>query len=123
MRDIRDVSTDYLIRLLGHAKEQLIIHEGYTENWPVTFAIAVPATWSPEASRILQFSMEAAILATGFGSLTDGKDFGSLTAGSIDNLFIAPEPECGATWLLHNTNGITVSFTRNPSVSNQAVMA
>ncbi|KAG4420745.1 hypothetical protein IFR04_006131 [Cadophora malorum] len=102
MRDVQDIIIDYLTGLLQHTKDQLIIYEGYTDAWAVDFAIAAPAIWSPEASRILQAAMEAAIFATGFGSLTDGKKSGQINGGGIDNLFIGPEPECGITWLIHD---------------------
>lgn len=65
MRDVQDIIIDYLTGLLQHTKDQLIIYEGYTDAWAVDFAIAAPAIWSPEASRILQAAMEAAIFATG----------------------------------------------------------
>ncbi|KAH7305654.1 hypothetical protein BKA65DRAFT_443255 [Rhexocercosporidium sp. MPI-PUGE-AT-0058] len=104
VRDVRDIVTDYLTELLRHTKSQLSIYEDYTEGCPVEFTIAAPAIWSSESSRILQFSMEAAILASGFGSLTDGRRSGLIRAGSIDNLFIGPEPDCGITWLLHNSH-------------------
>ncbi|KAK0130009.1 hypothetical protein ONS96_000547 [Cadophora gregata f. sp. sojae] len=102
MRDVQDVIIDYLTGLLQHTKSQLVIHEGYTDTWKVEFDVATPAILSPKASRILKTAMEAAIPVTGFVSLTDGEKSGQVIGGSIDNLFIAPEPECGMTWLLHN---------------------
>ncbi|PVH73654.1 hypothetical protein DL98DRAFT_371077, partial [Cadophora sp. DSE1049] len=95
MRDVQDIIIDFLTGLLQHTKNQLVIHEGYTDAWAVKFSVAAPAIWSPEASRILQAAMEAAILATGLYS-------GQIIGGSIDNLFIGTEPEGGITWLIHD---------------------
>ncbi|KAH7377574.1 hypothetical protein BKA64DRAFT_736873 [Cadophora sp. MPI-SDFR-AT-0126] len=102
MRDVQDIIIDYLTGLLQHTKKQLVIYEGYSDAWAVKFSIAAPAIWSPEASRILQTSLEAAIHATGFGTSTNRQKSGHIIGGSLDNLFIGPEPECGINWLLHN---------------------
>ena len=102
MRDITDVITDFLIKVLEHTNDQLTIHEGFVGQCPVDFVIAVPTIWSPAASRILQSCLEAAISATGFGRLANG---------SLDNPYFTPEPEAGVTWLLQNTRAIVVSNT------------
>lgn len=81
VRDVRDVITDFLIKVFQHTKQQLIIHEDYSDCCPVEWVITVPTIWSSEASRVLQFAVEAAIDATGLGRLKDG---------SVDNLFIIP---------------------------------
>jgi hypothetical protein len=98
-RDVRDVITDFLIKIFEHTKTYLAREEGYTKDCPVQFVITVPAIWSQQASRILQFCVEAAIQAT---------EFGSLTNGSVDNLFLIAEPEAGLTWLLQNTIAMVV---------------
>jgi hypothetical protein len=99
VRDVRDVITDFLIKIFEHTKSYLAREEGYTKDCPVEFVITVPTIWSQEASRILQFCMESAIQAT---------EFGGLNNGSVDNLFIIPEPEAGLTWLLQNTVAMVV---------------
>jgi hypothetical protein len=99
VRDVRDVITDFLIKIFEHTKSYLAREEGYTKDCPLEFVITVPTIWSQEASRILQFCVEAAIRAT---------EFGSLKNGSVDNLFIIPEPEAGLTWLLQNTSAMVV---------------
>jgi hypothetical protein len=99
IRDVRDVITDFLIKIFEHTKNYLAREEGYTKDCPVEFVITVPTIWSQEASRILQFCVEAAIQAT---------EFGSLKNGSVDNLFLVAEPEAGLTWLLQNTSAMVV---------------
>ena len=99
IRDVRDVITDFLIKIFEHTKNYLAREEGYTKDCPVEFVITVPTIWSQEASRILQFCMESAIQAT---------EFGSLKNGSVDNLFLVAEPEAGLTWLLQNTSAMVV---------------
>lgn len=93
MRDIRDIITDFLIKVFEHTKKQLQIHEDFTDNCPVEFVLAVPTIWSTQASRILQLSVEAAIRASSFGTLVNN---------SLVNLFIVPEPEGGVAWMLQS---------------------
>jgi hypothetical protein len=69
----------------------------------VEFVVTVPTIWSQEASRILQFCVEAAIQVT---------EFGELKNGSVDNLFLIPEPEGGLTWLLQITRAMVVRVNR-----------
>ncbi|KAE9373611.1 hypothetical protein N431DRAFT_231547 [Stipitochalara longipes BDJ] len=102
IRDIRDVITDFLIKVFQHTKNYLGRREGYFKGCPVEFVITVPTVWTQEASRILQFSVEAAIKAT---------EFGCLKNGSVDNLFLIPEPEAGLTWLLQFTRAIVTGET------------
>jgi hypothetical protein len=102
VRDIRDVITDFLTKVFQHTKNYLKRREGYFKGCPVEFVITVPTVWTQEASRILQFSVEAAIKAT---------EFGCLKNGSVDNLFLIAEPEAGLTWLLSSTRAIVVSMT------------
>jgi hypothetical protein len=103
VRDVRDIITDFLIKVLEHIKDQLIIHEGFTEEWEVEFVITVPTAWSSNSSRIMGAVMESAIAATGFGSLKNG---------SVDNLFIIPEPEAAATWMLGNDHKVMVRMRK-----------
>jgi hypothetical protein len=102
VRDIRDVITDFLIKVFEHTKNYLAREEGYTKECPVEFVVTVPTIWSQEASRILQFCMEAAIKTT---------EFGRLKNGSVDNLFLIPEPEAGLTWLLQIISTMVVCHT------------
>jgi hypothetical protein len=100
VRDIRDVITDFLIKVFEHTKSYLARKEGYTKDCPVEFVITVPTIWTQEASRILQFCVETAIKDT---------EFGCLKNGSVDNLFLIPEPEAGLTWLLQITKALVAS--------------
>ncbi|CZR68305.1 uncharacterized protein PAC_18204 [Phialocephala subalpina] len=93
MRDVRDIITDFLIKVFEHTKQQLQIYEDFTDDCPVEFVLAVPTIWSSQASRILQLSVEAAIRASSFGTLVNN---------SLVNLFIVPEPEGGVTWMLQS---------------------
>jgi hypothetical protein len=97
VRDIRDVITDFLVKIFEHTKNELAREEGYTENCAVEFVVTVPTIWSQKSSRILQKCVEAAIQVTKFGALANG---------SVDNLFIIPEPEAGLTWLLQTTSAV-----------------
>jgi len=83
VRDVRDLITDFLIKVFRHTKEQLTIYEDFSDQSSVEFVISVPTIWSSEGSRVLQVCVETAIDATGLGRLKDG---------SVDNLFIIPEP-------------------------------
>jgi len=78
-RDIQDVITDFLIKILAHTKEQLELLEDFSNLCEVQFVLTVPTIWSPQSSRVLQTAMEAAVWATKFGALNHG---------GIDNLFI-----------------------------------
>jgi hypothetical protein len=98
-RDVQDVISDFLTCVLAHTKQQLIDIEGLTNEDTVSFAITVPAIWSSESSRVMQSAMEVAMKATSFGTLTHG---------SIDNLFIVSEPEAAATYLLGSQHNMLV---------------
>ncbi|KUJ10151.1 uncharacterized protein LY89DRAFT_596900 [Mollisia scopiformis] len=91
MRDVRDIITDFLVKVFEHTKKQLEVNEDFDEECSVEFVLAVPTIWSSQASRVLQLSVEAAIRASSFGSLVNN---------SLVNLFIVPEPEAGVTWML-----------------------
>jgi hypothetical protein len=99
VRDVRDIITDFFIKVFEHSKNQLIQYEEYNSQCSVEFAITVPTIWNSESSRILQASIEAAMLATGFGTLLNG---------SVSNLFLIPEPEAAATYLLGQSNTVMV---------------
>jgi hypothetical protein len=100
VRDVRDVITDFLIKVFEHTKNYLARKDGYIKGCPVEFVVTVPTIWTQEASRILQFCVEAAIKET---------ELGCLKNGSVDNLFLIPEPEAGLTWLLQITKAMVVS--------------
>jgi len=106
VRDVRDVITDFLVKVLEHVKGQLVVFEKFTDNWKVEIVITVPTAWSSNSSRILGSCMEAAMAATRFGSLKNG---------AIDNLFIIPEPEAAATWMLGNDHEVVVRLYLVPS--------
>ncbi|KAI9650554.1 hypothetical protein NHQ30_000571 [Ciborinia camelliae] len=97
MWDAVDPISDYLVKVLQHTKEQLKLH-GFTDKTPVDFVMTVPTVWSPEASRVLQASVKAAIQATTFGKP------GGTTA---DNVFLISEPEAAATFLLESSEDIS----------------
>lgn len=91
-RDVEDAILDFLTKVLEHTKLQLIELENFTDDCLVHFALTVPSIWSHESSRIMQSSLEKAMKATDFGTLSVG--------GSIDDLFIVSEPEAGATYVM-----------------------
>jgi hypothetical protein len=70
--------TDFLIKIFEQTKNYLAREESYAKDCPVELVITLPTIWSQEASRILQFCVEAVIQAT---------EFGSLKNESVDNLF------------------------------------
>jgi hypothetical protein len=98
--DVQDVIADFLIKVFAHTKQQLVENEGFTDESLVEFVLTVPAIWSPNSSRVLQYAVEAAIKATGFGTLGHG---------SVENLFIISEPEAAATYLLGSSHDMLVS--------------
>lgn len=100
VRDVRDIITDFLVKVFEHTKEQLQIYENFSDDCPVEFVLAVPTIWSSQASRILQLSVEAAIRASSFGKLVNN---------SLMNVFIVPEPEGGVTWMLQSMPETPVS--------------
>jgi hypothetical protein len=110
MRDVRDLITDFLVKVYEHTKQQLVIYEDFDDQCTVDFVMAVPTIWSSQSSRILQASVEAAIRASSFGKLVNN---------SLGNLFIVPEPEGGVTWMLHKLPTAPVRLTlRLPYLAN-----
>lgn len=99
MWDAIDPISDYLVKVLQHTKEQLKLLHRFTDQTPVDFVMTVPTVWSPEASRVLQTSVKAAVQATTFGKP------GGTTA---DNIFLISEPEAAATFLLESSEDISV---------------
>ncbi|PQE05216.1 Hsp70 family protein [Rutstroemia sp. NJR-2017a BBW] len=99
MWDAVDPISDYLVKVLEHTKDQLQSLHGFTQQSPVDFVMTVPTVWSPEASRVLQTAVKAAIYATSLGKP------GGTTA---DNLFLISEPEAAATFLLENSDNISL---------------
>ncbi|KAJ8062988.1 hypothetical protein OCU04_008233 [Sclerotinia nivalis] len=102
MWDAVDPISDYLVKVLQHTKKQLKLLHGFTDQTPVDFVMTVPTVWSPEASRVLQTSVKAAIQATTFG-----KPWGT----TADNIFLISEPEAAATFLLENSEDISLGET------------
>ena len=103
-RDAQDAITDFLVEVFKHTMQQLVENEGFSKECPVSFVLTVPVIWSPKSSRVLQYAVEEAIEATGFGTLGHG---------SVDNLFIIAEPEAAATYLLRSSHDILV---RHPDI-------
>ncbi|PQE30977.1 hypothetical protein CJF32_00007970 [Rutstroemia sp. NJR-2017a WRK4] len=99
MWDAVDPISDYLVKVLEHTKDQLQSLHGFTQQSPVDFVMTVPTVWSPGASRVLQTAVKAAIYATNLGKP------GGTTA---DNLFLISEPEAAATFLLENSDNISL---------------
>jgi hypothetical protein len=99
VRDVRDVITDLLVKLLQHTKKWLEDVEGFYEECPVEWVLAVPTTWSAMASEVMKVSMEDAIRITGIGKQEDGVPI---------NLVISTEPRNAAAWILGKTPVILV---------------
>ncbi|CCD54394.1 hypothetical protein BofuT4_P124420.1 [Botrytis cinerea T4] len=102
MWDAVDPISDYIVKVLQHTKEQLKHLHRFTDQTPVDFVMTVPTVWSPEASRVLQTSVKAAIQATAFG-----KPWGT----TADNVFLISEPEAAATFLLESSEDISLGET------------
>jgi hypothetical protein len=100
-QDVQDPITDFLIPVLRHTRRQLIKQEGLTDQCHVSFVLTVPIIWDPTSLRILQTAME--------GAIREAK-FGTLSHGSVDNLFIVSEPEAAATYLVGNSRNMLVSL-------------
>jgi hypothetical protein len=98
-QDVQDPITDFLVPVLRHTQHQLIKHEGLNDQCSISFVLTVPLIWDATSLRILQTAMEAAIRETNFGKLSHG---------SVDNLFIISEPEAAATYLLGNSKDMVV---------------
>jgi hypothetical protein len=91
LRDAQESVSHYLTKILAHTRSRLKLVHKLKDSDIVKYVLTVPAIWSHRASRVLQSALEEAILASGLGRLS---------YGSIDDLFIANEPESAATWLV-----------------------
>lgn len=106
MQDLEDVIADYLIRVFQHTKEQLQENEGLRDDSEVEFVMTVPAIWHQGSSRVMQKAIATAVSVTGLGALS---------YGSIDNLFVATEPESAATYLMGVDNELMVTTNIFPT--------
>ncbi|CAG8974761.1 hypothetical protein HYALB_00000372 [Hymenoscyphus albidus] len=102
MQDLKDVIADFLIRIFQHTKQQLQENEGFTSDSEVEFVMTVPAIWHQGSSRVMQNAIATAIKTTGLGTLS---------YGSIDNLFVVTEPESAATYLMGFDNELVAGDT------------
>ncbi|KAF7862502.1 hypothetical protein EAF04_007375 [Stromatinia cepivora] len=91
VRDVLDIFTDFLVKILHHTKEQLIRLHNFSGSSVVEFALTVPTIWSPNASRILQTSLQTAARVVKFGDLSTKK-------AVIP--YIVSEPEAAAIYML-----------------------
>ncbi|KAM3088283.1 hypothetical protein ACMFMG_002337 [Clarireedia jacksonii] len=96
-RDVLDIITDFLVKLLEHTKSELSRLHGFSDNSQVEFAITVPTAWSPGASRILQTALQTAAKAVKFGKIAEKE---SITP------YIISEPEAAATYMLAGNNDV-----------------
>ncbi|KAF9770340.1 hypothetical protein IL306_012151 [Fusarium sp. DS 682] len=90
------VITDYLTKLLGHAKNEIPDRDSITSTEMV---ICVPVAWNQKALRDIQTCMTLALKRSNF----PGVDFSD---DSINNVFVIAEPEAAATWLLTKDSSI-----------------
>ena len=92
IRCLNDILTDYLVRLLHHAKQILRRNEGLTANSQIDYVLCVPVSWSQAASQTMHNVMANAVRKSGLGTL-----FGNAI---IADLFIVSEPEAAAQFVL-----------------------
>jgi hypothetical protein len=107
-RDAQDILTDFLTRVLQHTHEHLKSCHGFSPlcKLRVIFTVPVVGSWLPQSSRILQTSIEDAILATKMA----GDDNQNLS-----NVFIIHEPEAAANYIMAATDCVlAVSSKSNP---------
>ncbi|KAH8816829.1 Hsp70 family protein-like protein [Xylogone sp. PMI_703] len=97
IRKDEDVISSYLSHLFRHTKEQLTSLYGLNDSCIVEHVLCVPNAWSPEALRIMQECIQAAIQAS--------------ELGSMDNLFIVSEPEAAAMFVLERTQLVNAAET------------
>jgi hypothetical protein len=98
-RDVSDVITDFLVKVLEHTKSELSRLHGFSDNSNVEFALTVPTAWSPGASRVLQIALQSAVKAVNFGKLAEQE---------IIIPYIISEPEAAATYMLAGNNDVLV---------------
>lgn len=97
VRDVLDLFTDFLVKVLHHTKEQLMQLHGFSGSSVVEFAMTVPTIWSPNASRTLQIALQTAARVVKFGNT-------SIEKAVVP--YIVSEPEAAAIYML----------AKNPSV-------
>ncbi|KAF2228583.1 hypothetical protein EV356DRAFT_423252, partial [Viridothelium virens] len=86
------ILTDYLVRLLDHAKTILDENEGLTNDTQIEYVLCVPVSWSQVASQTMHNVMAKAVRTSGLGTL--------LGDAIIADLFIVSEPEAAAQFVL-----------------------
>ncbi|KAL9071920.1 MAG: hypothetical protein Q9157_005286 [Trypethelium eluteriae] len=89
---LNDILTDYLVRLLSHAKTILRKNEGLTDDTQIEYVLCVPVSWSQVASLTMHNVMAEAVRVSGLGTL--------LGDAIIADLFIVSEPEAAAQFVL-----------------------
>ncbi|KAF7900126.1 hypothetical protein EAF00_004462 [Botryotinia globosa] len=90
-RDVLDIFTDFLVKVLNHTKDQLIQLHNFSGQSVVEFALTVPTIWSPNASRILQTALQTAARLVKFGNISTKK---------VVIPYIVSEPEAAAIYML-----------------------
>lgn len=98
--DAQDIITDFFVKLLQHVQIELMKLHGYSDEFPVEFAMTVPAAWTPCASRVLQAALQAAARAVGFGTTSQNTPI---------TPYIISEPEAAATYMLADNSDVLVS--------------
>ncbi|KAF7929793.1 hypothetical protein EAE99_004697 [Botrytis elliptica] len=96
-RDVLDIFTDFLVKVLNHTKEQLIQLHNFSSQSVVEFALTVPTIWSPNASRILQTALQNAARLVKFGNISPKKAVVP---------YIVSEPEAAAIYMLAGNSSV-----------------
>lgn len=89
-KTVREVITDYLIRIFTHTKKMLVEEENFKDSCAVELVLCIPAGWSIAAQRDMQVIMWDVVKEVNFGQ----RDF---------EPFIIHEPEAAAAHLLEST--------------------
>jgi hypothetical protein len=103
-RDVSDLITDFLVKVLEHSKSELSRLHGFSDNSHVEFALTVPTAWSPSSSRVLQVALQTAVKAVKFGEIAEQE---------IIVPYIISEPEAAATYMLAGNNDVLVRSCLN----------
>ncbi|TGO21604.1 hypothetical protein BPAE_0210g00090 [Botrytis paeoniae] len=96
-RDVLDIFTDFLVKVLNHTKEQLIQLHNFSSQSVVEFTLTVPTIWSPNASRILQTALQNAARLVKFGDISTKK---------VVVPYIVSEPEAAAIYMLAGNSSV-----------------
>ncbi|TGO50521.1 hypothetical protein BOTNAR_0390g00090 [Botryotinia narcissicola] len=96
-RDVLDIFTDFLVKVLNHTKDQLIQLHNFSSQSVVEFALTVPTIWSPNASRILQTALQTAARLVKFGHISTKK---------VVIPYIVSEPEAAALYMLAGNSSV-----------------